>query len=35
MKKKGFFGKIADKIDEKLEIKAKKKCSCEKETCCK
>jgi len=30
-KKKGFFGKLADKLDGKLEKKAKKKkcCCCE------
>jgi hypothetical protein len=38
MSKKGFFGKIIDKLDKKLEKKSKeKKCCCEekKEKCCK
>jgi hypothetical protein len=40
MKKKGFFGKLADKLDEKLEKKSKqKKCCCcsesKEESCCK
>lgn len=26
--KKGFFGKLIDKIDEKMAKKANKKCSC-------
>ena len=27
-KKKGFFGKLVDKLDKKMEEKAKKSCSC-------
>jgi len=33
-KKKGFFGKLFEKLDKKLEQKSKKKCSCcDKEKC--
>ncbi len=37
-KKKGFFGKLIDKMDKKMEKKSKEKgCGCEdsKESCCK
>ena len=27
-KKKGFFGKLLEKLDAKLEVKAKKTCCC-------
>ena len=28
-KKKGFFGKLIDKMDKKIEDESKKKCGCE------
>jgi len=34
-KKKGFFRKLIDKLDKKMEEKAKKSCCEDNETCCK